>query len=143
VKQYFDCWGPWAHPLATPLLPNRQPLGAPSPDPHLDSMTRECSNTLLPLNIFDWCKCLAILGQNKTYILCFPALPPPCPKIVPAPLRRLIFIDVQQIQHLQINWNIVRNIICFIMNVLLLPDKNFQPILFGICILDRKMTLFR
>jgi len=37
---------------------------------------------------------LAILGQNETYIfLCFLALPPPCPKIVPSPLRELIFID--------------------------------------------------
>jgi len=32
---------------------------------------RECAKTLLPLNIFGWCSCLAILWQNETYILCF------------------------------------------------------------------------
>jgi len=53
-------------------------------------MTRECGKTLIPLNIFGWCRCFAILGQNETYILCFLALPPPCPKTVSAPLRKLI-----------------------------------------------------
>jgi len=64
-----------------------------STDRCLDSMTRECAKTLLPLNIFEWCRCLAILEQNETYILCFLALHPPSSKIVTAPLRGLIFID--------------------------------------------------
>jgi len=31
---------------------NRQTLGTPIPDSHLDSMKRKCAKTLLPLNIF-------------------------------------------------------------------------------------------
>jgi len=74
--------------------PKSPTAGASPPDPGLVLMNSECAKTLLPWNIFGWCRCLAILGQKETYILCFLALPPPYTKNVPAPLRKLIFIDV-------------------------------------------------
>jgi len=46
---------------------NHQMLGTPPVDFHLDSMTRECAKTLLPLCIFGWCRrCLKFLRQNET-----------------------------------------------------------------------------
>jgi len=45
-----------------------------TPKSCLDSMTRKYAKTLLPLNMFGWYRCLAILGQIETYILCFLAL---------------------------------------------------------------------
>jgi len=68
------------------------------------------------------CRCLKILGKNETYILYF--LPPPCPKIVPAPLRGLIFIDAtNKFSNLKKKCNIARNIMCFIMNVIFARQK--------------------
>jgi len=46
------------------ISPNRQTLRSRSQTPFIDSMNRKCAKTLLPLNIFGWCRCLAIWGQN-------------------------------------------------------------------------------
>jgi len=57
----------------SPKTPN---AGSLLPDARLDSMNKECAKTLLPLNISDWCRCLAILEQNETlWFLFFDPLP--------------------------------------------------------------------
>jgi len=90
-----------------------------SPDPRLDSINREYANTILRLNISVWCRCLAILEQNET-LLFYIFWSPSCTKIVFAPLGGLIFIDTaNKFNILQKNWNIARNIMCFIMNVVI------------------------
>jgi len=64
---------------------------------------------------------LAILGQNETYAVFYVFwLCPFRPKTVPMPLREAdIYRRYKQIQHLKINWNIARNVMCFIMNVII------------------------
>jgi len=102
-----------------------------APDPCLNSMTRECTNALLLLNIFGWCRCLAILGQNETYILCFLALPSPSTKNVPAPLKELIFIDATNyINSAFTKFGILLATLCASLLMLSLPNQNFQSILF-------------
>jgi len=59
------------------ISPKSLNAGDSPPDPHLDLMNRDCPKTLLPLNIFGWCRWLAILEQNETllfYIFWSPSL---------------------------------------------------------------------
>jgi len=79
---------------------------------------------LLPLNSFGWCRCLVILGQNKTllfYIFCST----PRLKIVSAPLRGWYLSTLHKNSALKKIGKFVRNIMWFIMNVII-AKKNFS-----------------
>jgi len=73
-KDYFGSKSP----------PNCQALGAPPPNPFASGGPQnpvqvkwlENVQDPTPIVITNWCRCLAILGQNETYIFLFSALPP-------------------------------------------------------------------
>jgi len=71
---------------------------------------------------------LGNFGAKRNFIiLCF--MPPRWPKIVSAPLRGLIFIDTAiKFTIFQKIWNIDRNMMCFIINVII-ARQNFSAIL--------------
>jgi len=71
---------------------------------------------------------LGNLAQNEIYILCFLALTSSLSKKRSrANGKADIYLRYKQIQHLNKNWNIARNIMCFIMNVII-AKIFFQPI---------------
>jgi len=56
--------------------------GGFTPNPRFDSMTREWAKTLLPLNIFGWCRCLAIFRAKRIFLyFMFSGSAPSLPKI--------------------------------------------------------------
>jgi len=71
---------------------------------------------------------LGNFGAKRNCIILY-FLPPRCPKIVSAPLRGLIFNDAaNKFSIFQNNWNIACNIMCFIMNVIIVR-QNFSALL--------------
>jgi len=84
---------------------------------------RECTKTLLPLNIFSWCRLLAILGQTETYIL-FSGSASSLFKNRSRATEGVIFIDDAITNSAFKNtWNSARNKMCFIMNVIIAKQK--------------------
>jgi len=63
------------------------------------------------------------LGAKRNLYFKFSAPPPLCPKIVPASLRGAdVYLRYKHIYHLN-KWNIARNIMCFIINVINVRKK--------------------
>jgi len=98
-------------------FPKSPPLEAPHPDHRWDSITiMRSAKTLLPLNIFDWCRCFGNFGEkwNLNLYFMFSGSASSLSKNRSCATEGAnIYRRYKQIHHLK-NWNIARNKICFI-----------------------------
>jgi len=109
------------------IFPKSLNAGGSPPDSRLDSMNKECAKTLLPLNIFDWCRCLEFWGK-KMYYFIFSALSLSKNRLFLHHWGGWYSSTLQTNLAFKKNWNIARNIMCFIMNIVIVK-QNFSALL--------------
>jgi len=109
--------------------PESSNAGTPPPNPLLDSMTRKCAKTLLPLNIFGLMQMLENSGAKRNLNFIFSA-----PSLFKIRARATKWGDIyrryKQIHQFSKKLEYACKIMCFILNVIIVRPKFSAHLIF-------------